>query len=377
METRTKWKPLTNMKDLERVVLKVVKKNPSFFGADYQILKLAKGQTESIKMIIRARGNDYFLKAGDKVERENAMYQLPNFKGDLFLEPIQGLNMPSNFILLPFIKGETLDEVAFISDISVGRLCDLLKKVLDQTAERLWLNNFKGKEFQSPNLVESLLNERMASLKEVEVGEKAHFIKFENLSNFPINYYIGDDVYKLPSIKQMVSEVSREIKKYNSNYVYSITGDFQPTNIIMGNDREFKIIDLSNAIIGGDIAFDIGKFFNFFNRFYFVSFLRDYNKVFFEKNSFVKIDNGVIEAHFYPHKDLEKSYLVNVLEEEFVRNIAVRTKDYNLPDRVKLNKFVVNLITIKRHLRHTKLVDLLFIALFDSYLEVSQKVKTL
>ena len=62
------------------------------------------------------------------------------------------------------------------------------------------------------------------------------------------------------------------------------------------------------------------------------------------------------------------------IEERFALKAASLSGDFHLIDRITLYKFVVNLITIRRHLNYRGLQDLLFANLIDSYAEIYDKI---
>jgi hypothetical protein len=174
----------------------------------------------------------------------------------------------------------------------------------------------------------------------------------------------------------MEEGVAKLFQRFNPPYLSAITGDFQPPNIILEPDG-FKIVDLSNGDELGDLAMDIGKLFNFVNRFYRIAYIRDRKATSNSGIASVSLRGDALEIDTEYSNDPVLQVLMSDLEEEFTRTIADSIADYYLPDRVKLYKFVINVITLKRHIGRRGLSDLLLANIADSYVEIMHKVKSI
>lgn len=359
--------------EIDEVVLAIKKR---FDGNICTVENFDLGQSGAVKKVITIDNQKFFLKIGEKVENENAIYHNFYFaKNNLFLSPIDDLTQLSNAIIIPFYDGITLDKFIFCSKISPDNIYKLLEGILNKTSKELWVSNLKKNEKLTNISVDNYIQDRISSLFDVMFNDNSNTFSFREIMDFKVVYTVNNKKYELPSINVIINDVLNLFKKFNAPFSSCVTGDFQPTNIIINNDK-FKIIDLSNGSLDGDIAMDIGKFFNFINRFYNVALLRD-DKLSDCNNGVAKmlLNKGIIDLNFISKTDHVLENMMSILEENFVRKLGVEIKDYYLPDRVKLYKFVVNLITFRRHIRDDRLLDLLFASLFDSYLEIQQKIK--
>lgn len=202
-------------------------------------------------------------------------------------------------------------------------------------------------------------------------------VAFSDLIKYRIKYSCPSGTFELPPIDIMIQEIIDLFEKYNPPFVSTIIGDFQPTNILL-QGRDFKIVDLSNGEMAGDIALDIGKAFNFTDRFFRIALVRDRKeKKQNMKNARIELVDDKLLLFFRPKIDFVFHRLLSQLEENFIRLLAIKIKDYHLPDRVKLFKFIVNVITLKRHIIDPQLTELLLINIADSYMEIRTKVKAI
>ncbi|OGB75395.1 hypothetical protein A2810_03040 [candidate division Kazan bacterium RIFCSPHIGHO2_01_FULL_49_10] len=350
-----------------------------YFGdGQYSEEKVRGGQTGARKVIFLASGKKYFVKIGEKVERENNIYQSPKFSNKPFLlSPILIPNISNEVLVLPFYDGETLDDFILRKNGQWGEVYTCIRSILQQAAKHLWLDTLTKNETEIAGGVEKYMTDRLDDLSQnlqIQIGDSV--IGFADLINMKIVLNSNDERISLPSINEMVDDVVQLFQRFNPPYLSAITGDFQPPNIILGPDG-FKVVDLSNGDELGDLAMDIGKLFNFANRFYRVAYIRDGKAPGNSGKAVVSLKAGALEIDTEYSNDPVLQVLMSDLEEEFTRTIADSIADYYLPDRAKLYKFVINVITIKRHIGRRGLSDLLLANIADSYIEIMRKVRSI
>jgi len=359
---------------------KLFKETTDYIGkdlncSDYELIKeYNKGATSSIKKVVTFGNTKLFIKIGEKVTRENDVYNNQYFKNNkIFLNKIEKYCRKPNVLVLPFYAGKNLDEFLFDEKISINKKLETAQMILEKTLNYFWLQNVKLRQNNLRWFKDYLwgrFNVLKNSISVIEIDDSS--INAKSFFGLPIEYTANNKTYLLPSIDVMHEKVTSLFDTYKPHFTSCATVDFQPPNILVGVD-EFKHVDLSNGEIENDMAIDLGKFFNFINRFYGVSFLRDGLK---EKTVKTKInirENKLIVKADFDNQNLS-SQAFNQLEENFCLQSAKRIKDFNLINRVKLYKFVINSITIKRHLNYNPLTDLLIANLIDSYAEVCDKI---
>jgi hypothetical protein len=338
------------------------------------------GQTNAAKIVLKGVDGAFFIKIGEKVDQEKEVYEKINFKDKkLFLQIVECKGLPSGVLVLPFYDGINLDDYVFCTGYSNSQIFGKLEQVLNLTSSNLWLRNYDYVE-QSDSSVnpEKYIDSHIAPLySEIKVESNDKVYTFKEFLDLKVLYEKQGEQVKLPTIREMILVVLDLFQTHPVSYFGSTIGDFQPSNIII-NEHDFKIIDLSNGLEGGDIALDVGKFFNFLNRFHRVALLRDHK---INKNFGVDLKVDVykdqIMVNFLYQVNNQFENLVCNLEEKFTKSFAMQTHDYYFSDRVKLYKFVINIITLRRHIGNKELVDLLFLNIIDSYLEVMKKVKSI
>lgn len=335
------------------------------------------GQTQTAKKILKIDNMSFFIKLGEKVEIEKRNYNIPIFKDTkLFLPLLNKYSPYEDSIVLPFYDSQNLDDYIFHQKTNVNQIIKVINTVLRNTSINLWQKNIKNPNKDITDKVENMLMERIDYLeKNINCKINNTQINIKKIFEFDIEYTKGREKINLPNIYTMLSDVIYLFKKYRPKYQTSITGDFQPSNILIKN-HQFKIIDLSECSLTGDMAMDIGKFFNFLNRFYTVSSIRDKknNASKNNANNALKIKNNKLIIN-----NEEKNQLQNIfehIENNFTTNLCLSIKDFSLPNRVILFKFFTNIITLKRHL-NTTLAPYLFINIADSYLEIQNKIKNI
>ncbi len=346
--------------DFKKILTDICNKNNE---KPVKITDIKGGQTDTLKKVVEFKGGSLFIKIGEKVERENQIYKNAFFKSALFLEKNENFS-GGNRLVLPYLKGATLEKM-LISEhliLNPNRL-NSIKEILNKTFKIFWSQNLSSTKIDL-EVVKKYIEERTGPL----YRENSDFAK---ISSKPVIYKINGNSVELPSIEKMLLKVLATFSNINNAVCSCVIGDFQPSNIIISG-QDFKIVDLSNGNDKADFALDVGKFFNFINRFHFISEIRNNTH---DKNNNTAITAGkdlVVESFTYPNF-LQKK-LVENLEEDFSSFIVKNAGDYTFSDRLKLYKFVVNLITIRRHLKLGVPLESLISVLVDSYYELERKV---
>lgn len=339
------------------------------------IKEYSKGTSFGIKRAVIFGKIKLFIKIGEKVALENKIYENKFYKNNkIFLNKIENYCSNPDILVLPFYEGKNFDEFLFDKKFNLSDKIEKIQNILNIMLDSFWLQNINR---GSDNLVwvEDYITGRLNRLKKdiysVKIGRIT--ILVEDFLNMPIVYSFSDKKYGLPSINEMTKNITSLFYEYKPQLTSCVTADFQPPNIII-KGNEFKHIDLSNSEVNGDIAIDIGKFFNFINRFYRVSFLRDRIRLNDSLKPKFRIDNGSLLLNVESESPHYLSHIFSQIEETFSLRVANTLGDFNLIDRVKLYKFVINLITVRRHLNYGGLADTLFANLIDSYAEITDKI---
>lgn len=345
--------------------------------SDFRLFKLEKGQTDTEKCIVEFGNAKFFIKKGEKVEKELEFYKkISQLDIDLFLQPLAHKDK-SDTLILPFYDGHSLDEIIEDARISLNDLIICLRRVLMTTAEFLWLKHLKIDQVDTVTWVKNYIgsrNEFLSNSINIEIDDT--LLSFDQFISYPIHYIANGESHELPPLREMIDKVLKLLGKFNSDKFTIITGDFQPANILVSGEN-LKIIDLSDGLINFDMALDLGKFFNYLDRFRYVAAVRDnkngaskeFNVDISIVDNKIKIDSGKNVNYF--------SRLFGSLEQEISSYIYSNNHDYYLPDRIKIYKFVINYITLKRHIFYPDLVKMLLANIVDSYMEVINKVENL
>lgn len=334
------------------------------------------GQTGAEKMILYTDRGKFFMKAGEKVDMEIGRYRdLVVQESPLFLEPDFASR---DVLILPFFEGRTLTDILFDRKIGSRHKLHLINRIINTVSEELWLPNLKNAT-KFP--------------VELDVGEyvRSHSLPGKNTNvilddgaNLGLDGFLRTGIklnvrrtgtYDLPPIRAMVSYVLESLERIRPRYSTFVLEDFQGDNILFNErDKNFKIVDISNARMHGDHALDIAKYFNLFDRFWIISEAKNRN-THLGKRTNVSLWKGALQFDLdlqqppLPYEDCRR------LEDEFVGDVALKTRDRTLPDRVKLYKFVVSLITIRRRVANDRgLAGNLFGVLIDSYRELREKI---
>ncbi len=334
--------------------------------------ELLGGATNTLKYLATFDGAKLFIKIGEKVEREKEVYKQIE-DNDIFLKNVNLQNESSDLLVLPYYEGVSLEEKTLQNPSEIAKHTKLIIEVLQRTFSKYWVRNIKkngGSDFGV-----SLLKKRYLELNNhinaisFESGDE---YSFDGFATRPVVIQKNNKEIKLPSIKQMTEKILKLLDKLKPYDGYGILGDFQPPNILISKEG-IKIVDISNVVDAGDIAFDIGKFFNYYNRFFSIAVVRDGHK---NNNSHkITIKNGIIYVHQEKdHYSYADKKIIETVEEDFCVHVAKELNDYTISDRVKLYKFVVSLLTIKRHLQFDGLDEMLIGNLVDAYYEIHRKV---
>lgn len=346
-----------------------------FYGiADCKMSDFNFGQTKTLKKILKSDKGNFFIKVGEKVSEEKIAYQSAFIRSSkLFLQPSEIDQGAPRVLVLPFLESVTLEDFIFSNTTHWDVVFGYIDNLLEEIKGKFWLKNNKRSGTSIDQEITRYIDERVIVLRKTVFTSDAQNVDFNELSKLPIIYKTGKRVVRLPSIKEMTSEVIDNFKRLPVQLKGCVLGDFQPSNILIDRDKNFKIIDLSNFEESGDMALDLGKFFGYFSRFYLISLIRDKKKR-PDFQAHTRIASNHLEISFDKPNDKVFINLANITEENFIRKLAIEINDYFLPDRVKLYKFVISLITMRRHLMKEELVDLLIVCLVDSYLEIKEKV---
>lgn len=324
------------------------------------------GQTDTLKKVVKFGTESFFIKIGEKVENENLVYENSLFADNpLFLKRIKQFSSGS-ILVLPYFPSVTLEDILIKERLLLTPTrIHFLNELLYKTYHLFWAQNVS----RSAVDVEEIKNYIEARVNPLYKEEKR--IDFEKLFSAPVMYKKNGTKIELPSIQQMVTRVLKTFSNLNSGLSSCIIGDFQPSNILISGE-DFKIIDLSNGSRDGDLALDVGKLFNFINRFHFIVELR--NKIADKTKNDGPSYNKALTIKSFDYPRLVQRKLAENVEENFSAFIAKETSDFNFPDRVKLYKFVVNLITIRRHINIGVSLEPLLSVLIDSYYELETKI---
>jgi hypothetical protein len=337
---------------------------------DFEIEDFQSGVTMATKRILTAGTNRYFVKTGEKVDLEAVSYG--KVRSSLFCTP---LFAEGRTIILPYVKGMRLDDIVFEKDRLPEEKIKICRDIINQVSEDIWFRSVRNR---GSNVREYL--EQYILSHSIQPGCNfscdGHEVTLEELLTLPVSLDKNGQVYSLPSFNSMTSNVVERLANLAPKFSTIILGDFQPVNIIVKDDSTPTIVDLANVLEENDYALDFGKFFNYFNRFYMVARLRDSRST-WKSEASCHIHNGKVYIRLTQMADVVLNNLFRSMEESLARKYALSQKDFSLPDRTKLYKYIICLITINRHLAYPWATDLLFACLADAYLEVMTKVETI
>ena len=347
-----------------------------FRGSGYRIIKeYTRGASLGIKRAVLFDETKFFIKIVEKVARENQVYDNRFYRDNkIFLNKIEKYCFHPGVLVLPFYEGKCLDEFLFSSTTSLSNKIGKIQYILNTTLDLFWLQNIKrgnNNLIWAENYIKGRMDSLINDIDSIEIDDKT--IPAADFLSMSVRYLSAGKKYDLPPIKKMVEDVIILFYNYRPQFTSCVTADFQPPNIITSDDG-FKHIDLSNSEANGDIAIDIGKFFNFITRFYRVSFLRDGVKLGNALKPIFKVNQHNLSLEIDIAKGNNFKNVAPYIEERFALKAASLSGDFHLIDRITLYKFVVNLITIRRHLNYRGLQDLLFANLIDSYAEIYDKI---
>ena len=339
------------------------------------------GQTNTIRRVIETPKGKYFIKIGEKVAAENDIYNKKEIKeSDLFLKNISGLSN-GNILVLPFLHDYSDLESFFLElDSSILNCNKQISAILDKIIGALWINNLRREPFQDVEVhgyVDTHTTPLYDEVVGFEIGERVL-----NLSDF-FRKKITCNGQTFPSIAEMYKEATNRLAATKISVITNVLGDFQPSNILLNQaSGDIKIVDLSNYNENGDLALDFAKFFNFYNRFHLVARQRanpeDSISGNFLKDTDFTYDNEVISINYAKILNLRDESVTEDIEQCAVSLIVKETNNHYFADQVKLYKFIVNLVTLRRHvLKYPKLAGLLVIMIVDSYSEIINKVKNI
>lgn len=372
--------PIAGLENLENTLNHFL----NSIGKDTNILStknIGVGQTNTIRRIIETSNGKYFIKIGEKVAIENDIYNKKHIKeSDLFLKNMSSLS-GGDVLLLPFLDDYIdLENLFFKFGSSILNYSKQISAILDRIISTLWINNLSKKPFQGVEVrryVDAHITPLHDEVVGFEIGERVL-----SLGDFFRNKIICNG-QTFPSIAEMYTEITNRLATTKISVNTNILGDFQPSNILLNQvSGDIKIVDLSNYNENGDLALDFAKFFNFYNRFHLVAGQRE-NQGYIVSGNFLEninftYDNEVIIINYNKILSLRDESVIEDIEQSAENLIIKKTSNYYFADQVKLYKFIVNLITLRRNvLKYPKLVELLVVMIVDSYLEIIKKVKNI
>jgi len=340
----------------------------------YEIVTVNSGQTKSLKKILKDTRNQFFIKVGEKIDKEIVAYRSRFIENNpLFVQPILSDELQGRALVLPFVKGAGLEDFIFDSHLDWDKKFSFLNKLLRDIETGFWSKNVqKGQKFLSQTIKE-YITKRFECNKDTTFITDKEKVYFSKIIELPIIYKTrGRPAMSLPCISEMIDRVAQHFNTFPAVFTSCIMGDFQPSNIIIKLNHDIKIVDLSNFEESGDVAMDLGKFFNYFSRFFMVSLARD-GKASFEKAAQVKLQSDSLEISLEKPDNPVFNNLAVIMEENFANEFAVKTRDYFMPDRIKLYKFITNVITLRRHFHQENVIDLLFACIVDSFVEIQER----
>ena len=346
--------------EFERVLTSICEakdKKPS------RIDEVRNGQTDTLKRVVIFEDQSYFIKIGEKVDQENKIYRNKFFENNsLFLKPIEKFSA-DNVLVLPYFDGNDLEDDLIQSNITLNsERIEFLDKLLHKVFTSFWEQNLQKSPIEI-RAIKKYIDQRIEPFFEERKELKGIFFK-------PVVYQINGEGVSLPSINEMVAKVLSSFSSIKHGLSSCVIGDFQPSNILF-SEESLKIVDLSNGAESGDMALDLGKFFNFINRFYLIAQIRSGLSV-------GKINDipreAKLEIKSINRLPLLQQKIVENLEEKISEFVVSQTGDYNFPDRLKLFKFITNLITTPRHVRLGVPLEKMLSVIVDSYYELESKV---
>ncbi len=333
------------------------------------------GLTNSLKVVLAKNGERrYFAKTGEKVEAECLMYDQPVFNSQIFLRKE---TEDQKVLIVPYINRPTLEELYLRSKDKLIDQNKILKNILEIVWHNFWSKTASIKTNDNEKNSAYIKSHFSSLLNEIDsVSIDNQEIAFSDLINKKIIYNKNQIVHELPSIGEMIQNIILLFNNHESCVKAFIHGDFQPSNILLG-ENELKIVDISNADPDGYLALDIAKYFNFFNRFYRVVLSRDEKYSSLEAGSQFPLEFRLENDYLVLNNSQPASFdqgVIEKIEEEFCLFIAKHFDDYYFIDQVKILKFILNVITMRRHLlTKSSLVDLLILNIVDSFSEVRNK----
>ncbi len=350
---------------------------------DYQIDSLEKvstmGATDCTYFILSTnQGKHYFVKCGEKVDLEVANYQFLLAKGIHAISAIYPGTSSENKILII----EFADHAAFgaqvVEDFHEQRLTAqdlmLFQQKVCQAAAEIYRLEEDANLVNSCQLLEKRAQERLVQLLEDQDTKEIVSQQVENSKNnrlisfltFPIIYKQNEKIQEIISIEQMVQvfcEKMAQVPALKFNRI--LHGDFHAPNISQDLQGNIKLIDLSDVKYHEDIAWDLGKWLNYINRFYRVAKLRSNDT----PDQDTRID--IKEKTLYITTNLLINHQLKRINQAMIEQFAELSCEE--PSLLKLRaqaaEFVVNLSTLKRHfLYHPQTVNLILSCIVETYL---------
>lgn len=282
---------------------------------------------------------------------------------------MKNLSEKENTICIKYLKDYlTLDEYLSTADKESRQMAII--NVLEASFDNLWTNDFEHNELLK---VENIIDYITRHLITKEDKDKLALDDREIILSDLVSKPLMVNGCFFPSINDMSQLAILKMREYDNSSDIAF-GDFQASNILL-KGNSVKLIDLSDITVGLPIAYDIGKLFNYLNRFSTIYKLRTENKK-------LKTSVGLsIVRHSYGEfirlNNLKLNRLITTKQEKHLTDyVTGRNSKLNAQD-IKLFEFISCLITLRRHLKlFPNLAHQLIFALTDSYDKIRNYIES-
>lgn len=329
-------------------------------------------------------GDERFIKVGEKVDKEVSNIEKLRNRGVRSIPPLyEGSNSDRRILITELLPnpnaGYESVKRLYEGEISTAEFLELQNKSFEALHE-FYQITVDRKEDYSSQMFDVRTQQRMADLlAERHLVIPARFlhsqgdVMLDTLLNKPIEYQKKRaSVFNAPSVIDMHKNFVDVITMIPQIKPKVIHGDFHAPNIALTNDNEVCIIDISDVRFGEDPTWDLGKWLNYFNRFYRASEIRASEqadplvkfslgeKVVLEDSADVRIEKSSIEEI---NTQAVENFAKMIDEDEQI--IALRSA---------AAEFAVNISTLRRHaIGYPQTVKNVLACICESYIHFKDK----
>lgn len=340
------------------------------------------GATDCQYFLVETLDNKFFVKMGEKVNREIENLIFLSNHGVKFIPKIfPGTSVASSFLVEEFFEkndyGYNIVNQFHANHVDENTFLNFQAKAFDLLKEFYKLrvpiegNSSTVFDKRAAQRLEDLLKEQDVIYISKDILGTETGISLRDMLHLPIRFSQSVINVECQSVVEMTTTFVAMMKRIPKIPHKILHGDFHPPNITQDNIGGLHPVDLSDVMYDEDPSWDLGKWLNHINRLYKVVAKRSSNYSDQEIIFDISQDNLlIVEDRSIKNPALERINLEAVIY--FSKMIDAPSDLVSV--RAAAAEFIVNISTFKRHLNRfpfsTKAV---FVCIIESYLQFQKK----